>query len=64
MAFLDFGAADRAVDAVFVHANGFNALTYRQILAPLTSHYRILAIDQRGHGATTLESVGENRFDS
>jgi len=54
MATFEFGPADRRVDLVFLHANGFNALTYRAILAPLADRLRILAIDQRGHGATTL----------
>jgi pimeloyl-ACP methyl ester carboxylesterase len=63
MALLDFGPDDRPVDAVFLHANGFNALTYRHVLAPLTKRYRILAFDQRGHGATSLETVVEGRRD-
>src|SRR5438309_10897027 len=54
MAALDFGPEDRPVDIVFSHANGLNARTYRTILAPLASHLRILALDLRGHGATTL----------
>jgi pimeloyl-ACP methyl ester carboxylesterase len=54
MAYLDFGPADRAPDLVFLHANGFNARAYRTILAPLATSLRILAPDQRGHGATTL----------
>jgi pimeloyl-ACP methyl ester carboxylesterase len=54
MAYLDFGPADRAPDLVFLHANGFNARAYRTILAPLAASLRILAPDQRGHGATTL----------
>jgi pimeloyl-ACP methyl ester carboxylesterase len=56
MAFLDFGDPRRPVDAVFAHANGFNARTYRQVLGPLASHFRILAVDQRGHGSTSLET--------
>jgi pimeloyl-ACP methyl ester carboxylesterase len=63
MSFLDFGADERPVDAVFLHANGFNALTYRHILGPLAKRYRILAFDQRGHGATSLETVVEGRRD-
>ena len=63
MALLDFGPGDRPVDAIFLHANGFNALTYRHVLAPLAKRYRILAIDQRGHGATSLETVVEGRRD-
>lgn len=54
MAFLDYGPADRPPDVVFLHANGFNARAYRTILAPLADRLRILAPDQRGHGATQL----------
>jgi pimeloyl-ACP methyl ester carboxylesterase len=54
MAALEFGLEDRPVDVVFLHANGFNALTYRSILAPLAATLRILAVDQRGHGASRL----------
>lgn len=54
MSLLDFGDPRRPVDLIFCHANGFNAATYRSILAPLTSSLRILAPDLRGHGATTL----------
>ncbi len=61
MASLDFGPTDRAYDLIFLHANGFNAQTYRRILAPLAKRSRILAIDQRGHGATTLPAVVEGR---
>jgi pimeloyl-ACP methyl ester carboxylesterase len=61
MAVLDLGPQDRPVDVVFSHANGFNARTYRSILAPLAGELRILAIDLRGHGATTLPTVIEGR---
>ncbi|MFI4976795.1 MAG: alpha/beta fold hydrolase [Caulobacterales bacterium] len=61
MAYLDFGPRDRLVDAVFLHANGFNGRTYRAILAPLADHLRILAVDQRGHGATRLSTETEGR---
>jgi pimeloyl-ACP methyl ester carboxylesterase len=61
MAVLDFGPEDRPVDVVFSHANGFNARTYRSILAPLAGEMRILAIDLRGHGSTTLPTVIEGR---
>jgi pimeloyl-ACP methyl ester carboxylesterase len=54
MAFLDYGPPSRTPDVVFLHANGFNARTYRTILGPLADDLRILAPDQRGHGATTL----------
>ncbi|CAN7179006.1 alpha/beta hydrolase [Phenylobacterium sp. LjRoot219] len=54
MAALEFGPTDRPIDVVFCHANGFNARTYRTILGPLGAELRILALDLRGHGATTL----------
>ena len=34
---LDFGDSKRPVDLVFVHANGFNAMTYRSLLASVTA---------------------------
>jgi pimeloyl-ACP methyl ester carboxylesterase len=61
MAVLDFGPADRPVDVVFSHANGFNARTYRTILSPLGASLRVLAVDMRGHGASTLPTVIEGR---
>jgi len=57
IAALEFGPEDRAIDIVFVHANGFNAQTYRTLLSPLAAGMRILAIDQRGHGASEGTSV-------
>lgn len=59
MGYLDFGPEDRSVDLVFSHANGFNARTYRTLLAPLADKLRILAIDLRGHGASTLPADPE-----
>ena len=61
MTYLDFGDADRPVDVVFLHANGFNARSYRSILAPLADRLRIVAPDQRGHGATALGTATEGR---
>jgi pimeloyl-ACP methyl ester carboxylesterase len=61
MAAIEFGDPNRPVDVVFTHANGFNAMTYRSILAPVSASLRILAIDQRGHGASQLPAVTEGR---
>ncbi len=61
MAVLEFGPAGRPVDIVFSHANGFNGRTYRTILGPLAADLRILALDLRGHGASTLPAVVEGR---
>jgi len=52
MSGVHFGPIDAPVKMVFLHANGFNGLTYRSILAPLGVH--VLALDLRGHGRTTL----------
>lgn len=51
-----FGTVDRPVRLVFIHANGFNGLTYRTILQPLAVQYGIqcVALDMRGHGCTQL----------
>jgi pimeloyl-ACP methyl ester carboxylesterase len=54
VAVLDYGPEHRPVDAVFLHANGFNARAYRSILAPLADRFHILTPDLRGHGATRL----------
>jgi len=61
MAVLDFGDPKRPVDLVFVHANGFNAMTYRSLLAPLSGSIRIWAPDLRGHGLTRLPTEVEGR---
>ena len=61
MAVLDFGDSGRAVDLVFLHANGFNALTYRSVLAPLSASLRMIVPDLRGHGASRLEADPRNR---
>ena len=61
MAVLDLGPPQRPVDIVFSHANGFNARTYHSILAPLGDELRILAVDMRGHGGSTLPAVIEGR---
>ncbi|MBG7614336.1 alpha/beta hydrolase [Brevundimonas sp. BAL450] len=54
MSGLDLGDPGRPVDLIFVHANGFNAGTYRFLLEPLARDARILAPDLRGHGRSGL----------
>ncbi len=61
MAGLDFGDPARPYDLVFVHANGFNAKTYRTLLAPLAARLRILAVDLRGHGRSQLPTATQGR---
>ncbi len=54
MAGIAFGAATPNPDIVFLHATGFNARTYRTLLAPLGDRFHVWALDARGHGRTTL----------
>jgi len=61
LARLEWGDPARPADLVFVHANGFNAQTYRALLEPLGAQWRILAPDLRGHGFTDLPTAPENR---
>ncbi|MDB5512616.1 MAG: alpha/beta hydrolase fold [Enterovirga sp.] len=61
LAAVEIGRRDRPVDVVFLHANGFNALTYRSALEPLGGDLRILAYDQRGHGGSTVPTRLEGR---
>ena len=62
MAGYELGPADQRVNLVFIHANGFNALTYRTLLAPVAAAgHRILGIDLRGHGLTRLPTVTDGR---
>jgi pimeloyl-ACP methyl ester carboxylesterase len=41
----------------FAHATGFNAETYRSLLAPLAERFHAVASDLRGHGFTTLPAT-------
>jgi pimeloyl-ACP methyl ester carboxylesterase len=63
LAALDFGDPARPIDVIFLHANGFNAMTYRSILSPLARGLRILAVDQQGHGLSAQRSAAEGRPD-
>lgn len=56
LAGIAFGDPVRDVDALFLHANGFNAMTYQSILAPLGLRAHVAAIDMRGHGRSTVEA--------
>jgi pimeloyl-ACP methyl ester carboxylesterase len=61
MSVLDFGDAKRPVDVIFLHANGFNAMTYRTLLAPLSASLRLVAPDLRGHGMSRLPADPRGR---
>ena len=51
---IEFGDPIQDVSALFLHATGFNAMTYQSLLAPLGLRARIVALDMRGHGRSTL----------
>ncbi len=57
ISFLEWNSCPGAPVLLFAHANGFNAFTYRSILAPLAGVFHIIAFDMRGHGLTTLPTV-------
>ena len=50
----EMGPQDQPIDLIFSHANGFNGRTYRAIVEPLAVRFRILLLDQRGHGRSRL----------
>jgi pimeloyl-ACP methyl ester carboxylesterase len=56
MSGVHFGPTEEPVKLVFLHANGFNALTYRCLLESVAKerNSHILALDLRGHGVTDL----------
>lgn len=56
MAAMEFGDPAADLSCLFIHATGFNAMTYQSILAPLGLRARVAAIDIRGHGKTSLPS--------
>jgi pimeloyl-ACP methyl ester carboxylesterase len=61
LAAIELGDPARPIDVVFLHANGFNALTYRSALSPLADRLRILCVDQQGHGRSARRTPIETR---
>lgn len=51
---IEFGDPVEPISALFLHATGFNAMTYQSLLAPLGLRARLVAIDMRGHGRSTM----------
>lgn len=51
---IEFGDPIKDISALFIHATGFNAMTYQSLLAPLGLRARIVAMDMRGHGRSTM----------
>ncbi len=50
---VEFGSPVQPVASLWLHATGFNAMTYQSILAPLGLRTRVAAVDLRGHGRNT-----------
>lgn len=48
---------DGAGFLLFSHATGFNAETYRSLLAPLATRFQLMAVDYRGHGFSTVPTA-------
>lgn len=51
---INFGRTHGPIDLVFLHATGFCGLTYRRLLERLDPQRRVITLDLRGHGLTTL----------
>ncbi len=51
---VEFGDPIKDVSALLLHATGFNAMTYQSLLAPLGLRARLVALDLRGHGRSTM----------
>lgn len=49
-----FGDPVRPIDVLWLHATGFNAVTYESILEPLGGQMHAAALDMRGHGRSKL----------
>lgn len=57
MAGIAFGDPVKPIEVLFLHATGFNAITYASLLEPLGGQAHCGAIDLRGHGRTKLPAV-------
>lgn len=49
-----FGDPVRSLEILFLHATGFNAITYQSLIEPLGAFAHAAAVDLRGHGRSTL----------
>jgi pimeloyl-ACP methyl ester carboxylesterase len=59
--YLDWGGAQPP--ALFLHATGFLAAVWGPIAEALSQRYRVLALDQRGHGDSDKPRSGYHRLD-
>ena len=63
VSFIEWKDQEEKPGIQFAHATGFNALTYKEILQPLSENFNIRAIDARGHGFTKLKANPDEMFD-
>ena len=56
LAGIEFGDPIKPYAAIWIHATGFNAMTYQSMLAPLGLRQRVGALDMRGHGRSTMKA--------
>ncbi|MBI1361456.1 MAG: alpha/beta fold hydrolase [Alphaproteobacteria bacterium] len=52
-----FGDPVKPIEVLFLHATGFNAITYASLLEPLGGQAHCCAIDLRGHGRSKMPAV-------
>ena len=57
MAGIAFGDPVKPIEVMFLHATGFNAITYASLLEPLGGQAHCAALDLRGHGRTKLPAI-------
>jgi pimeloyl-ACP methyl ester carboxylesterase len=55
MSYLEWSGSGMRLN--FAHANGFNAETYKSVLAPLADDFHVFACDQRGQGFSALPTT-------
>jgi pimeloyl-ACP methyl ester carboxylesterase len=60
IATLDFGG--RGPLALLHHANGFCAAVWAPVAIALTRHFRVIAMDARGHGLSSKPPPGEDAY--
>ncbi len=61
LSYLKWAGKGRA-SLVFLHANGFNGLTYKKILEAVAGDFAVYSLDLRGHGFSTLSADPANLF--
>lgn len=53
---IEFGNPALEMAGLWLHATGFNSMTYQSLLAPFGLRTKVTALDLRGHGRTRLQA--------